>query len=100
MPKSEMAKLKDEVKSEMEKEFDNIIDEVRSCDWSWLPSDLVYKTFSRPVLENLSPLLEPNYTLQQDTGKFSEIKIAMTFSALKRVGKGGNDYQVHPAGSS
>lgn len=29
LPKSEMAKLKEEVKTEMEKEFDNIIDEVR-----------------------------------------------------------------------
>lgn len=38
LPKSEMAKLKEEVKSEMEKEFDNIIDEVRSCDKSWLPN--------------------------------------------------------------
>lgn len=30
LPKSEMTKLKEEVKSEMEKEFDHIIDEVRS----------------------------------------------------------------------
>lgn len=29
LPKSEMAKLKEEVKTEMEKEFDNIMDEVR-----------------------------------------------------------------------
>lgn len=37
LPSSEQAKLKEEVKMEMEKQFDNIIDEVRLREWPLPP---------------------------------------------------------------
>ncbi|XP_063149968.1 protein OS-9 isoform X2 [Candoia aspera] len=59
LPKSEMAKLKEEVKTEMEKEFDNIIDEVEDeLETKGLKGEFDRKQASKSLASTLNKLID------------------------------------------